>query len=374
MSLFVNRSQHHTLKYDGVKQKFGVDYPDMVSMWIADMDVSLPPVVSQALSEHASTGASGYQRSDISEAVQHWYQLSGYSLAAHHILPAAGVVQSLFACVDALTRPGNKVMVCSPVYGPFYTAVQHQQRELVTIGLVQREGQYRIDFSKLDPSASMLLLCNPNNPTGDIWDEPTLRRLSAFCRKHQIILVCDEVHRDFVFDTVTVSAVCLFDEPDNQVVVLNSAAKSFNLAGLGPASYVLAQNQKVRQILLEYFTARHLAPALPGAIALRAAYWHGQPWFSQVLSEIKANRQQVRSLQEALTATFTIYLGQGTYFAWLDARKLGENAKHLLLHEYHLALGDGAQFGQPGFFRLNLATHPDVIETVLSRLSHSGRV
>lgn len=101
---------------------------------------------------------------------------------------------------------------------------------------------------------------------------------------------------------------------------------------------------------------------------------HGQPWFSQVLSEIKANRQQVRSLQEALTATFTIYLGQGTYFAWLDARKLGENAKHLLLHEYHLALGDGAQFGQPGFFRLNLATHPDVIETVLSRLSHSGRV
>ncbi|WP_137166873.1 MalY/PatB family protein [Salinimonas lutimaris] len=374
MSLFVNRSQHNTLKYDGVKQKFGVDHPDMVSMWIADMDVSLPPVVGQALSEHANTGASGYQHCDISEAVQHWYRLSGYTLCTHHILPAAGVVQSLFACVDALTRPGNKVMVCPPVYGPFYSAVQHQQRELVTIGLMQRDGQYRIDFEALDPSASMLLLCNPNNPTGDVWDEPTLRRLSAFCRKHHIVLVCDEVHRDFIFDTVPVSAVCLFDEPDNQMVVLNSAAKSFNLAGLGPASYVLAQHQDVRQTLFEYFTARHLAPALPGAIALRAAYLHGYPWFSQVLSDIKTNRQLVRSLQGALPATLAIYLGQGTYFAWLDARQLGANVKDLLLHEYHLALGDGAQFGQPGWFRLNLATHPDVIETVMTRLCRPARV
>lgn len=334
------------------------------------MDVALPPVVSNALADLAGSAAAGYQQCDITQAVQHWYKQSGYELAPQFIVPAAGVVQSLFACVAALTVPGSKVMVCSPVYGPFFAAVRQQQRELADIPLISLEGKLTIDFDALDPSASMLLLCNPNNPTGDVWDETTLRQLSAFCRQHSIVLVCDEVHRDFIFDTPPVSAVCLFDEPDNQVVVLNSAAKSFNLAGLGPASYALVQQSLLRSKLHDYLSARHLAPALPASVGLNAAYLRGQSWLAQVLSHIDANRQLVRQKAPELPSLFQLYLGKGTYFAWLDASELGTQAQHIMLNHYHLALGNGAEFGQPGWFRLNLATHPDIVSEVMSRLCY----
>ncbi|QPG06917.1 aminotransferase class I/II-fold pyridoxal phosphate-dependent enzyme [Salinimonas marina] len=350
-----------------MQQKFGVSNDSVLSMWIADMDVALPSPVSQAVAEYVHSDQVGYQHVDIATAVETWLRQQGVKVAASWLVPVASVVTTLWRCINMFSSPGERVGLFTPVYGPFFPCITEQQRQIVELDWRWKEDTYRPDLSNLPTDLAMLLICQPNNPTGSVWNYDELEVLARHCQQHNIVLISDEVHRDFAFDTPVSSVMNLPAELKSTCIMLGSPAKTFNLAGVGAAAYAITTNPDFRHRLMQDVARHHQQPGPLASLVTNTAYLYCTEWFKDIKHAIAVNRQIIRDA--ALSARFSLYLGPATYFAWLDATALGDDAKDTMLNHYQLALGDGAQFGAPGYFRLNLATHPDIVREVLARLN-----
>ena len=365
------------LKWDGRDGVFGSD--DVLPLWVADMDFAVPAAVSRALAARAAHPVFGYNL--FPETV--YQSLIDWLHARHHwpverdwILMAPGVVPSLHAAVLAFTAAGEGVIVQPPVYFPFFSAVTATGRKLVENPLLFEDGRYRIDFAHLEQCAAearMLILCSPHNPVGRVWSEVELRELLRIARKHDLVLLSDEIHHDLIYPGQRhIPLATLTDDPAD-IVTAVAPSKTFNIPGLG-LSALVASNPQHREKLRRAFELLHVSGANPFSIvAFAAAYRHGAAWLDALMAYLAETRDEVITMLRLEAPAIHPVVAEGTYLLWLDCRGLGMDdaaLKRFFIEQARVGMSPGSLFGQggAGFIRLNLGAPRSVIREALRRI------
>ena len=367
----------HCEKVDACKKVFG--RADVIPMWVADMDFRTVPEVAEVIQTRAKHAIFGYTENSAEEkAAEIAWLKRRYDLdvSSEEILYSPGVVDSIFFCVRSLTKPGDKVMIQPPVYGPFFRAVSLFDRTLVENRLIFEDGQWRMDFGLMEKQMTdgvkMMILCNPHNPVGRVWRREELQQLLDIANRYGVIVVADEIHADFNLCDHRHVRILSLDNADN-CVMLTSATKSFNLAGLRQSS-IIVRNEKLRSAIGDEIMRCHAGtPNIFGAIAQTTAYTHGDAWMDAVVEYIKENRDYaVKYIREHIPQ-IGCYPQEGTYLMWLDCRNVGHSAEEfarMLVDVAHVGLNPGTDYGEAGrgFFRLNLATQRRNVEKTLENI------
>lgn len=370
----MDRRGTHCEKWDGLGRYFGRD--DLIAMWVADMDFPTVPQVVEALIERAKHPVYGYTDNGEADrrAEADWLlRRHGLAVDADWIQYSPGVVDSIFFCVAAFTQPGDAILIQPPVYGPFYQAVKAHGRRLVTSALVYGPDGWRMDFEGLEADfrtgVKMMILCSPHNPVGRVWTPEELQRLVDLANEHGVIIVSDEIHADFALDGRKQTRLIGLEGAGGHVL-LTSATKSFNLAGLRQSS-VIAPDAKVRAAIQKQIELAHASsPNIFGAIAQTAAYTHGDEWMDAVVEYVTENRDYAANYLREHIPQIAFAPQEGTYLMWLDFNALGrthEEIRRMLTDEARVALNEGTFFGPEGrsYFRMNLATQRrNVVKTM----------
>ena len=370
-----SRAGTDCFKWDGLESFFG--RADLTAMWVADMDFRTAPEVRDALVRRAEHAIYGYTLDGEAHrrAEADWLKRRhGLDVDPEWILYSPGVVDSIHFAVGALTQPGDGVVIQPPVYGPFENSVRLFGRTVVKNPLVMDEtGFWRMDFEDLEArfaaGAKMMILCSPHNPVGRVWTREELSTLVALANRYDVILVSDEIHADFMLDGR--SATRILGLPEAQkCLMLTSATKSFNLAGLRQSSMII-RDPALREAMKAALQRAHASsPNLFGAIAQEAAYLHGDAWMDAVVEYIGENRDYAAAYLREHLPEIRFRPQEGTYLLWLDFRALGlshEEIARLLVDKARVALNSGLDYGEEGrgWFRVNLATQRrNVVKTM----------
>lgn len=373
----IPRENTNCVKFDLRKAYFGRE--DVIPMWVADMDFAVPPFVQEAVRKRAEHPVYGY--SIIPESYQNAiidWQLRryGWEVKKDWLLFSPGVVTGLNVIVQALTEPGDKIIVQPPVYFPFFSSVENNGRKLVLNQLVEKDGIYFIDFddleSKMKDGAKMLILCNPHNPVSRCWTRAELEWIGAKCIEHGVLIVSDEIHCDLVFEPHQhIPMATLSDEIANNSITCIAPSKTFNLAGLYSSSIII-QNDSLRRRFRLAEEKVHLSANLFGIVAAEAAYRQGDEWLRQLMEYLRENVSLVKGYLEAEMPEITFSPAEATYMLWLDFRKLGIPAPELkkrLIEKAGLGFVEGPVFGPggEGFQRLNVGCPRSTLEKALGR-------
>ena len=351
-------------------------------MWVADMDFPAAPEIRKALQERLDHGVFGY--ADLPEEwydayINWWGRRHGFTIEKDWLLFSTGVLPSLSSIVRKLTTPAENVLVMTPVYNHFFSSILNNGRNALESLLVYEDGAYHIDFADLeaklaDPQTSMMILCNPQNPAGIIWDRATLARIGELCTKHGVLVVSDEIHCDLTdpgkeyIPFASVNETCR----DNSITCI-APTKTFNLAGL-QISNIFISNETLREAFQkEIDKTGYDEPNALGAVACEAAYRGGQEWLDQLRAYLLENLNFLRAyLQEKLPQIHLVE-PEGTYLVWLDCSELGISGKELdqfIVEKAGLWLDGGAMFGPSGadFQRVNIACPRATLELALDKL------
>lgn len=369
-------------KWDHLERHFG--RKDLVAAWVADMDFRTVPAVQEALAKRVEHAIYGYtDNSEAEKAAEIGWQKRRYGLTVEPdwILYSPGVVDSLFFCVRALTEKGDKVLIETPVYGPFYMAIDTFERERVESRLIETDDGWRMDFADIEKKfaqgVKMMILCSPHNPVGRVWKREELQQLLALANRYGVIVVSDEIHADFAFKGHPHTRILALENADN-CVMLTSATKSFNLAGLRQSSCIVKNPELCKKLADEIERAHASTPNIFGAIAQQTAYNCGDEWMDAVVEYIQGNRDYAVEYIRENIPQIKVRPQEGTYLMWLDfsALKMAqEDLVSMMVNEAHVALNSGLSFGKEGdqHFRLNLATTRRNIERVLENINNTIR-
>lgn len=379
----MDRAGTHCVKWDKLDAIFGRG--DLLAMWVADMDFPTAPEVTEALVDRAKHPIYGYTdtRDEERRAEAGW-------LARRHdlivdpewILFSPGVVDSLYFCVRALTEPGDGVVVQPPVYGPFYDAAGKLERPVVRNRLILDEGGWRMDFGDLEAKfaagAKLMLLCNPHNPVGRVWTADELARVVGLARRYGVTLISDEIHAEFALDGRRTARILSIEGAADCSVMLTSATKAFNLAGLRHSSVIIENPELRAKVEAELKRSHATEPNLFGAVAQTAAYLHGDAWMDAVLEYVAENRDFAVDFLAKELPEIRCVPPEGTYLMWMDMRALGLSdaaLKDLLVNEARIAVNDGRFFGEEGrgWVRMNLATQRANVVHALENLRSAIR-
>ncbi|MCQ2437520.1 MAG: pyridoxal phosphate-dependent aminotransferase [Clostridia bacterium] len=369
----VERRNTACIKWDKVDAIY--NSKDLIPAWVADMDFPTAPAVVEAVKERALHPIYGYtdNRTAEVEAEMGWLKRRhNLETKPEWFLYSPGVVDSLYFCVRALTEVGDKVVIQTPVYGPFYKAVQTSDRELVANPLIETEDGWKMDLAGLEncfkDGAKLILICNPHNPLGRLWTREELQAVVDLANRYGVTVVSDEIHADFSFDGRKTVRLLSLDNAEGHIM-LTSATKSFNIAGLRHSACIIPDQAK-REKVNAMFVYSHADMAnIFGSVATVAAYTHGDEWMDAVCEYVAENRDYVvEALGKALPEV-KVRPQEGTYLMWLDFSAFGpdhETIKRKLLDEAHVALNCGLDFGEGGsrHFRFNLAAPRCIIKTV----------
>jgi len=383
LDAFVDRSGTHCEKWDRCGEKFG--RADVLPMWVADMDFRTVPAVAEALVERARHAIYGYTSNADAEkqAEVEWLaRRYGLQVEKDWILYSPGVVDSIFFCVRGLTQPGDRILIQPPVYGPFYQAIDIFGRELVKNPLIHDESGWHMDFADMEAKfadgVKLMILCNPHNPVGQVWTRAELQRLVDLANRYGVIVVSDEIHSDFNLGDVPHTRILSLDNAQ-KCVMLTSATKSFNLAGLRQSSVLIADPQ-IRSAVAEEIQRAHAGtPNIFGAIAQMTAYQQGDEWMDAVVEYIRENRDFAVEFIRSRIPQIKCMPQNGTYLMWLDCRALGishEEVYQKLIDEAQVGVSSGMEYGGEagrGFFRFNLATQRARIQAALERIEKMVR-
>ncbi len=357
-------------KWDGLAERFGD--ADLHAMWVADMDFKEPQCVTDALLRHISSTALGYYLTPDSyyDAFMDWESSRhGYQLQREWICFAPGVVPALHWLVECLTRPGDGIMVLTPVYYPFFGAVKDHGRRLVECDLINDGGRFTIDFERVESTIKQqdvkaLIFCSPHNPVGRAWTRQELGTLTEICKRHGVLILSDEIHGDFVYraEGHHPTATCAPDP--ERVITLCSASKTFNLAGMKNA-FVIIPDREMREKYQGYLACICEGSGCSlGYIAYTAAYRGGGEWLEELKGAIMENYAYLLDAFRREAPGVVVSPLEGTYLCCLDlgAYIKGEQMQEFLQKKCRLALDYGEWFGGERFAtlaRMNLATSLD---------------
>jgi cystathionine beta-lyase len=364
-------------KYDALKSLYGRE--DLVSLWVADMDFVLAPPIREALQKRLDHGVMGYnfRLPHYYEAIQNWVKKRyGYEIEADWIVNSPGIVPAINIAVITLTQPGDRILVQTPVYRPFFNAVTDHDRCLLTNSLICRNGRYEIDFEDFErklKQASLFILCSPHNPMGRLWTREELAMMGELAVKYQVPVISDEIHADIVYDGAQFVALASFEAVAENVITCISPAKSFNVAGLTTAAIII-RNSHLRKMLSDRIEKLHLYLGNSfGIEAVIAAYRDSEEWLEALLVYLDQNRRYLRDYIGRELPQLSMIQPESTYLAWLDFSKLELDDSALfefLTNKARIALDPGRKFGidGSGYSRLNFGCPRSLLVEAMERL------
>lgn len=375
----INRKNTNCAKYDGLKKYFG--YKDLNPLWVADMDFKTPAFINDAIINAAKNSLYGYSidSDEIYQSIINWQNTQhNWQINKEDIYMINGVVPAYSACIEAFSEENDEVIVQTPIYPPLFKCVNSNNRKVVINELKKDEnGYYTMDLedleSKITPKTKILALCSPHNPVGRVWSKDELKKLANICIKHNIIIVSDEIHSDITFKKFTPLA-SISKEIANQTITLNSAGKTFNIAGLNSA-YAISKNQDLLNKFKKVAQKREIQSInFFGYIATKAAYDNGALFVEELKKYLLSNIEFTKNYFEKNDIKINFFQPEATYLLWLDFSKynLSHNEiKNMLLTKSKIALNDGVSFGSNGnkYFRLNVALSQNALEIALNQLS-----
>jgi cystathionine beta-lyase len=349
---------------------------DPLPLWVADMDFASPPPVVRALEERAAHGVYGYALTTCSlvEAIAgHFERQYGWRIEEEWIVWLPSVVPGLNLACDAFAAAGEAVMTVTPVYPPFLAAPAGRERRLITVPAELRDGLWELPLDGMEaavtPDTRVLLFCHPHNPLGRVWRRDEVEAVLAFCRRHDLVLVSDEIHCDLILDDlVHVPAALAGPEDAGRTVTLSSPSKAFNLPGLNFAFAIVADKKLRRRFARP---GKGLLP-FPGCFAVaaaEAAYGEGAEWHAGLLDYLRGNRDALEAFVAAELPRVKMTHVEATYLAWLDVRELGLEDPAAACRSAGVALSAGAAFGDPAYLRLNFACPRATLDEALRRLA-----
>jgi cystathionine beta-lyase len=380
----IARRGTHATKWDSLAKVSGIAAPDAIPMWVADMDFAAPPGVTEALAAEVARATHGYYADTGSwaAALTDWY------LRRHHLRidPAwisvtPGIVSGLGLILQAVSAPGDEVVVFPPAYHAFRKIILANERRILDAQLCEQGGRYVMDLDalrqKLNARTKVVFFCSPHNPGGTVWSPDEIRALADFCDRHDLILVSDEIHCDLVYagakHTPTMTAAPGIAD---RLITCVAATKTFNLAGAHVGACI-AQNPDLKRKLDARIAAGGLGSYNGfGMIATEAAWRTGEPWLDALLSYLDENRQLFDARIEAAAPGARSMRLDGTYLAWVDFSASGLSAADVaarVAQHARIFASPGAQFGPGGetWLRFNFATPRPILKDALARLDHA---
>jgi cystathionine beta-lyase len=359
---------------------------DVLPAWVADMDFPVAPPIHRAIRDLVGRHDFGYHMVPLSPKlratlVSRMAERFSWQIDPRQIVPLVNVVQGLDVCVLLHSRRGEGVVLQTPIYPPFIAAVQASGRRMVESSLVRGVNRYEIDFdhlrAEIEPDTRLILLCNPHNPTGRVFDREELLALGELAIEHDLIVVSDEIHADLTFPPHRhVSFATLGPELSERTITLTSATKSFNLAGL-PCAFAICGSDRLRQPFRELPPHALGHPGILDDEATFTAWTEGQPWLDEVLTCLLENRDLMMDFFASRIPDLDVLPPEATYMAWLDCRDLGLPADpfDFFLEHGRVALTGGREFGEPGkgCVRLNFATSRTILLEILERMEAAVR-
>jgi len=337
--------------------------PELDPFWVADMDFASAPAILDALHRRVDHGVFGYAQphEGLNDAVLTYLrERRGVEVPLGHIVHLGGLVPALSLATRAFCKPGEAVMSCTPVYPPFLGVQRDADAELITVDHKLRDTGWSFDWEAMEravtPATRVFLLCNPQNPLGRVFSKQEIHQLAEFCENHDLILVADEIHCDLILDedlTPHFSALSLPERYAARTITLLSPSKTWNIAGLGYAYAVIADDTLRRRFTSERGHTLTEINAL-SYYAAEAAYRDGESWRQELVSYLRENRDQLVTFINTRCPGLSIRPGEATYLSWINATGMG--VKNPAMHfekNAGLFLSDGAPFGWPDHFRFN---------------------
>lgn len=375
----INRKNTSSVKWDNMHVVYGE--ADLLPMWVADMDFQPPQAVIEALQQRLAHGIFGYTviPDSTGKAIVDWEKnRHGWDIEQSWLLYNHGVVPSLGLAIMAFTEPGDHILVQSPVYTPFFTMTESNQRKIVNCPLKLVNNHYEINFNELEKALQnnikLFFLCNPHNPGGRVWTREELIQIAELCKKYNVLIVSDEIHGDLVTTPNKHIPIASIDEAYRDfVITLIAPTKTFNLAGI-QASSLIVPNPSLREKLVNVQQQQgfHTLNAF-GIVGMEAAYRNGGEWLDQLLDYIQGNIQFVKEALSKELSTVKVMEPEGGYLIWLDCRNTGysdEELKDRLLKIGRLALEPGIKYGPggEGFLRMNIGCPKEIVQEGVNRL------
>ena len=377
----IDRFGSHSVKWDMMETLYNVPAQDGIAMWVADMDFEPPKCVQDALAGMARTGVYGYYGDETAyrAAICWWMEhRHGWSVDPSWIFTTHGLVNGTAMCVDAYTQPGEGVVLFTPVYHAFARVIRAAGREVVECEMVQEGGRYTLDFATYDAQMTgnekMVILCSPHNPSGRVWTREELQQVADFAKRHDLILVSDEIHHDLVFGGHTHIVMDLVDPTvRHRLVMMTAATKTFNIAGCHSGN-VIIPDADLRAKFGARMAALGLSPNSFGLFMTEAAYSpEGAAWVDALVDYLDGNRKLFDDAINAIPGLRSMPM-QSTYLAWVDFSGTGMSREEFTKRvevDAKIAANHGPTFGKGGetFLRFNFATPRSVVQDAVERLT-----
>ena len=381
----IERRGTGALKTDALQQRYG--NAGLLPLWVADMDFATPPFIVDALKKRMEHPIFGYavEPDDFWPCVQDWIlEHHGWKVEREWLTYIPGIVKGIGMAINAFLAPDEKVIIQPPVYHPFRLVPQGNGREVVYNPLRENpDGSYSMDFENLeqvcDDKCRMLILSNPHNPAGILWDKDTLARLARFCHSRGIIVISDEIHCDMALwggRHIPFASSC--EQAAQCSITFGSPSKTFNIAGI-VSSYAIVPEQELRKKFYGYLSANEYNdPPIFSPIATIAAFRNGEQWRKEMLEYVEGNILALEQYCRQYIPEIKPLRPQASFLVWLDCRALGlahEQLVSLFVDKARLALNDGEMFGQggQGFMRMNAGCPRATLMQALEKLRSALR-
>lgn len=377
----IDRRGSHSAKWDKMEALFGVSPEDGISMWVADMDFRPPQVIRDALASMADIGVYGYFGDDRAylDAIRWWMEnRHGWNVDPAGIFTTHGLVNGTAMCIETFSNPGDGVVLFSPVYHAFYRVISEAGRVAVECPLSLRDGRYEMNFDAYDAMMTgnerILILCSPHNPGGRVWSRAELQGVAAFARRHELILVSDEIHHDLLYPGQRHVPMAMVDPSiSDRLVMMTATTKTFNIAGAHIGN-VIIEDPDLRARFAKRMMGLGLSPNAFGLHMATAAYSPaGAAWVDDLMRYLDGNRRLFDTAINAIPGVHSMPL-EGTYLAWVDFRDTGMESAEIarrIEKEARIAVNHGDSFGLggDGFMRFNFATQRARVEEACARMA-----
>lgn len=375
----IDRTNNFSAKWSEMNKNFGTN--NLLPMWVADMDFLTAPCVMEALKDRLEQGIFGYttRPSSYNESIVNWLDNRfSWKINQEWLMFSPAVITSISLLIQNLTQKNDKIMIQEPVYSPFHSIVESNERNLVISPLVKLDdGSYVMDYEDIEAKikdVKVFILCNPHNPVGRVWTREELTRLGEICLKHNVLVISDEIHSDIILKNHKHTPFAsISKEFRENTITCMAPTKTFNLAGL-QSSFLVISNPYYYEVMDKAFSRldikRNNAFSL---VATEAAYNYGEDWLYELIKYIEDNVDFAIDYIKNHMPQLKVKKPEGTYLLWVDFSNLNVDKKDLknaLINKGRIALSDGSSFGigGDGYYRINLACPRSMVLEGLKRI------
>ena len=376
----VERKGTYSLKWDALDKRFG--NADLISMWVADMEIKAPKEVIEALKERCEHGVFGYSyvSDEYYNSVINWLkEKHNYEIKKEWLRFTNGVVTAIYCFVNIFTKVDDAILILTPVYYPFHNAVKDNNRKLITCDLKNTDGYFTIDYDEVEKKivenkVKLFIQCSPHNPAGRVWKEEELARILEICKKHNVLVISDEIHQDITMKGYKhiPSAIVANGKYADNLITVSAASKTFNLAGLIHSNIIISNAELRKKYDEEIKKINQTEISILGMLATQVAYEKGSEWLENVKEIIEDNFNYLKTELNKHIPEIIITNLEGTYLVFLDLRKIIpiDKVKEFIQDKCNLAIDFGEWFGASfkGFIRINLATDPEIVKKAVESI------